>query len=151
MRKRRGVVQFPWELVEVSAWIGRFREQGRGRPEVEESQQSTARQPVTPPGYRCYNCNQPGHLIRNCPYPREYGYGRGVQQQQQPQQFQQLQSGRGRGAPQQRGRGRVMAIARAQAEPSNMIEEISEMADRRDWGGGGYDLEESTQRMIERI
>ncbi|MQL84446.1 hypothetical protein Taro_016953, partial [Colocasia esculenta] len=56
-------------------------------------------------GYRCYNCNQPGHLIRNCPYAREYGYGRGVQQQQ-PQQFQQPQAGRGRGAPQQRGRGR---------------------------------------------
>ncbi|MQL73263.1 hypothetical protein Taro_005605 [Colocasia esculenta] len=29
--------------------------------------------------------------------------------------------------------------------------EISEMADRRDWGGGGDDPEESTQRMIERI
>ncbi|MQL69898.1 hypothetical protein Taro_002205 [Colocasia esculenta] len=28
---------------------------------------------------------------------------------------------------------------------------ISEMADRRDWGGGGDDLEESTQRMIERV
>ncbi|MQL69582.1 hypothetical protein Taro_001862, partial [Colocasia esculenta] len=28
---------------------------------------------------------------------------------------------------------------------------ISEMADRRDWGGGGDDPEESTQRMIERI
>ncbi|MQM03471.1 hypothetical protein Taro_036252 [Colocasia esculenta] len=67
-------------------WGGRPQfQQGRGRPEVEESQQSTARQPITPPGYRCYNCNQPGHLIRNCPYPREYGYGRGVQQQQ-PQQ-----------------------------------------------------------------
>ncbi|MQL81366.1 hypothetical protein Taro_013826, partial [Colocasia esculenta] len=89
---------------------------------VEESQQSTARQPITPPGYRCYNCNQLGHLIRNCPYPREYGYGRGVQQQQQPQQFQQPQAGRGRGASQQRGRGRVMAITRAQAEASNMIE-----------------------------
>ncbi|MQL86684.1 hypothetical protein Taro_019229, partial [Colocasia esculenta] len=25
------------------------------------------------------------------------------------------------------------------------------MADRRDWGGGGDDPEESTQRMIERI
>ncbi|MQM17148.1 hypothetical protein Taro_050117 [Colocasia esculenta] len=67
---------------------------------------------------------QQGHLISNCPYPREYGYGRGVQQQQQqqPQQFQQPQAGRGRGAPQQRGRGRVMAITRAQAEASNMIE-----------------------------
>ncbi|MQL89300.1 hypothetical protein Taro_021871 [Colocasia esculenta] len=30
-------------------------------------------------------------------------------------------------------------------------DEISEMADRRDWGGGGDDPEESTQRMIERI
>ncbi|MQM23237.1 hypothetical protein Taro_056300 [Colocasia esculenta] len=30
-------------------------------------------------------------------------------------------------------------------------QEISEMADRRDWGGGGDDSEESTQRMIERI
>ncbi|MQM05623.1 hypothetical protein Taro_038431 [Colocasia esculenta] len=29
--------------------------------------------------------------------------------------------------------------------------EISELADRRDWGGGGDDPEESTQRMIERI
>ncbi|MQM13206.1 hypothetical protein Taro_046129 [Colocasia esculenta] len=29
--------------------------------------------------------------------------------------------------------------------------EISEIADRRDWGGGGDDPEESTQRMIERI
>ncbi|MQM02802.1 hypothetical protein Taro_035573 [Colocasia esculenta] len=28
---------------------------------------------------------------------------------------------------------------------------ISEMADRRDWGGGGDDPEESTQRMIEGI
>ncbi|MQL94458.1 hypothetical protein Taro_027116 [Colocasia esculenta] len=105
-------------------WGGRQQlQQGRGRPEVEESQQSTARQPMIPPGYRCYNCNQLGHLIRNCPYAREYGYGRGVQQQQQPQQFQQPQAGRGRGAPQQRGRGRVMAITRAQAEASNMIED----------------------------
>ncbi|MQM22587.1 hypothetical protein Taro_055643 [Colocasia esculenta] len=85
-------------------WGGRQQfQQGRGRPEVEESQQSTARQPITPPGYRCYNCNQPGHLIRNCPYPREYGYGRGVQQQQQqPQQFQQPHAGRSRGVDGQR-------------------------------------------------
>ncbi|MQL86055.1 hypothetical protein Taro_018582 [Colocasia esculenta] len=63
-------------------WGGRQQfQQGRGRPEVEESQQSTTKQPITPPGYKCYNCNQPGHLICNCPYPREYGYGRGVQQQ----------------------------------------------------------------------
>ncbi|MQL71120.1 hypothetical protein Taro_003470 [Colocasia esculenta] len=79
-------------------WGGRPQfQQGRGRPEVEESQQSTARQPIVPPGYRCYNCNQPGHLIRNCPYGREYGYGRGVQQQQQPQQFQQPQAGAAQG------------------------------------------------------
>ncbi|MQL70968.1 hypothetical protein Taro_003296, partial [Colocasia esculenta] len=31
------------------------------------------------------------------------------------------------------------------------LREISEMADRRDWGGGGDDPEESTQRMIEII
>ncbi|MQL75622.1 hypothetical protein Taro_007997 [Colocasia esculenta] len=31
------------------------------------------------------------------------------------------------------------------------VQEISKMADRRDWGGGGDDPEESTQRMIERI
>ncbi|MQL68686.1 hypothetical protein Taro_000968 [Colocasia esculenta] len=31
------------------------------------------------------------------------------------------------------------------------VQEISKMADRRDWGGGGDDLEESTQRIIERI
>ncbi|MQL73338.1 hypothetical protein Taro_005686 [Colocasia esculenta] len=30
-------------------------------------------------------------------------------------------------------------------------QEISGMADRRDWGGGGDDPKESTQRMIERI
>ncbi|MQM23603.1 hypothetical protein Taro_056667 [Colocasia esculenta] len=37
--------------------------------------------------------------------------------------------------------------------PSQLVSEreISEMADRRDWGGGGVDPEESTQRMIERI
>ncbi|MQM13892.1 hypothetical protein Taro_046819 [Colocasia esculenta] len=49
-------------------WGGRQQlQQGRGWPEVEESQQSTARQPIVPPG--------------------------GVQQQQQPQQFQQPQAG----------------------------------------------------------
>ncbi|MQM06093.1 hypothetical protein Taro_038912 [Colocasia esculenta] len=33
-------------------------QQGRGyRPEVEESQQSTAKQPTLPPGYRCHNCD----------------------------------------------------------------------------------------------
>ncbi|MQM18668.1 hypothetical protein Taro_051664 [Colocasia esculenta] len=31
------------------------------------------------------------------------------------------------------------------------VQEITEMADRRDWGGGGDDPEESTQLMIERI
>ncbi|MQL77648.1 hypothetical protein Taro_010065 [Colocasia esculenta] len=38
-------------------------------------------------------------------------------------------------------------------DPSQLVseQEISEMADRRDWGGGGDDPEESTQRMIERI
>ncbi|MQM00817.1 hypothetical protein Taro_033561 [Colocasia esculenta] len=38
-------------------------------------------------------------------------------------------------------------------DPSQLVseQEISEMADRRDWGGGGDDPDESTQRMIERI
>ncbi|MQM15472.1 hypothetical protein Taro_048416 [Colocasia esculenta] len=31
------------------------------------------------------------------------------------------------------------------------VQEISGMANRRDWGGGGDDPEESTQCMIERI
>ncbi|MQL83714.1 hypothetical protein Taro_016208 [Colocasia esculenta] len=37
--------------------------------------------------------------------------------------------------------------------PSQLVseQEISRMADRRDWGGGGDDPEENTQRMIERI
>ncbi|MQL88557.1 hypothetical protein Taro_021124 [Colocasia esculenta] len=37
--------------------------------------------------------------------------------------------------------------------PSQLVseQEISGMADRRDWGSGGDDPEESTQRMIERI
>ncbi|MQM14657.1 hypothetical protein Taro_047599, partial [Colocasia esculenta] len=37
--------------------------------------------------------------------------------------------------------------------PSHVVseQEFAGMADRRDWGGGGDDLEESTQRMIERI
>ncbi|MQL84710.1 hypothetical protein Taro_017220 [Colocasia esculenta] len=37
--------------------------------------------------------------------------------------------------------------------PSQLVseQEISEMVERRDWGGGGDDPEESTQRMIERI
>ncbi|MQL94095.1 hypothetical protein Taro_026752, partial [Colocasia esculenta] len=40
-----------------------------------------------------------------------------------------------------------------QGDPSQLVseQEISEMADRRDWGGGGDDPEEITQRMIERI
>ncbi|MQL95324.1 hypothetical protein Taro_027991 [Colocasia esculenta] len=37
--------------------------------------------------------------------------------------------------------------------PSQLVseQEFAGMADRRDWGGGGDDPEESTQRMIERI
>ncbi|MQL86874.1 hypothetical protein Taro_019409 [Colocasia esculenta] len=37
------------------------------------------------------------------------------------------------------------------SEPRRSGAGISGMADRRDWGGGGDDPEESTQRMIERI
>ncbi|MQL94728.1 hypothetical protein Taro_027389 [Colocasia esculenta] len=69
-------------------------QQGEGfRPELEESQQSIARQHTVPPEYRCYNCDQPGHLIRNCPYPRRRNYGRGAPQQQQS--FQQSSTERG--------------------------------------------------------
>ncbi|MQM10842.1 hypothetical protein Taro_043742, partial [Colocasia esculenta] len=40
----------------------------------------------------------------------------------------------------------------AEVFPHNWYQSMKfEMADRRDWGGGGDDLEESTQRMIERI
>ncbi|MQM16096.1 hypothetical protein Taro_049050 [Colocasia esculenta] len=60
-------------------------QQGRGfKPETEESQKSTSRQPTFSSEYRCYNCDQLGHLVRNCPYPRRGNYGRGVPQQQQP-------------------------------------------------------------------
>ncbi|MQM00381.1 hypothetical protein Taro_033123, partial [Colocasia esculenta] len=38
-----------------------------------------------------------------------------------------------------------------EADSDQSVDEIFEMADRRDWGGGGDDPEESTQRMIERI
>ncbi|MQL68503.1 hypothetical protein Taro_000783 [Colocasia esculenta] len=38
----------------------------------------------------------------------------------------------------------------SQAVSSGLVPEV-EMADRGDWGGGGEDPEESTQRMIERI
>ncbi|MQL68102.1 hypothetical protein Taro_000416 [Colocasia esculenta] len=37
------------------------------------------------------------------------------------------------------------------SEPRPGSLEVVVMADRRDWGGGGDDPEESTQRMIERI
>ncbi|MQM12267.1 hypothetical protein Taro_045186, partial [Colocasia esculenta] len=44
-----------------------------------------------------------------------------------------------------------MGLAEAIRHSWYQSKKISEMADRRDWGGGGDDLEESTQRMIERI
>ncbi|MQL67937.1 hypothetical protein Taro_000210 [Colocasia esculenta] len=49
-------------------------------------------------------------------------------------------------------RGAIPMGARGGLGVNQEIEgEISEMADRRDWGGGGDDPEESTQQMIERI
>ncbi|MQL97908.1 hypothetical protein Taro_030606, partial [Colocasia esculenta] len=42
------------------------------------------------------------------------------------------------------------ASTRSREADSDQVQ-ISEMADRRDWGGRGDDPEESTQRMIERI
>ncbi|MQL82123.1 hypothetical protein Taro_014590 [Colocasia esculenta] len=48
-----------------------------------------------------------------------------------------------------RDRIRVSAGFKAGELGVNIV--ISGMADRRDWGGGGDDPEESTQRMIERI
>ncbi|MQM20071.1 hypothetical protein Taro_053085, partial [Colocasia esculenta] len=44
-----------------------------------------------------------------------------------------------------------MGLAEAFRHSWYLSKEISGMADRRDWGGGGDDPEESTQRMIERI
>ncbi|MQM03664.1 hypothetical protein Taro_036448 [Colocasia esculenta] len=41
--------------------------------------------------------------------------------------------------------------ASARSREADSDQEIFEMADRRDWGGGGDDPEESAQRMIERI
>ncbi|MQL88699.1 hypothetical protein Taro_021264 [Colocasia esculenta] len=41
--------------------------------------------------------------------------------------------------------------ASARSREADSDQKFSEMADRRDWGGGGDDPEESTQRMIERI
>ncbi|MQL93108.1 hypothetical protein Taro_025729 [Colocasia esculenta] len=41
--------------------------------------------------------------------------------------------------------------ASARSREADSDQKISGMADRRDWGGGGDDPEESTQRMIERI
>ncbi|MQM16514.1 hypothetical protein Taro_049471, partial [Colocasia esculenta] len=46
--------------------------------------------------------------------------------------------------------GRVVA-EQGQYLQRSSTQQISEMADRRDWGGGGDDPEENTQRMIERI
>ncbi|MQL84975.1 hypothetical protein Taro_017501 [Colocasia esculenta] len=48
-------------------------------------------------------------------------------------------------------RGAIPVGARGGLGVNRSADEISEMADRRDWGGGGEDPEESTQRMIERI
>ncbi|MQM13844.1 hypothetical protein Taro_046770, partial [Colocasia esculenta] len=47
--------------------------------------------------------------------------------------------------------GQGLWRCQAWAFDSVSADEISEMADRRDWGGGGDDPEESTQRMLERI
>ncbi|MQL99483.1 hypothetical protein Taro_032208, partial [Colocasia esculenta] len=45
----------------------------------------------------------------------------------------------------------ITGLAEAIRHSWYQSKKISEMADRRDWGGGGDDPEESTQRMIERI
>ncbi|MQL78004.1 hypothetical protein Taro_010414 [Colocasia esculenta] len=60
-------------------------------------------------------------------------------------------SARSREADSDQVRYRLNGLGRG--VPSQLVskQEIFEMADRRDWGGGGDVPEESTQRMIERI
>ncbi|MQM01808.1 hypothetical protein Taro_034566 [Colocasia esculenta] len=45
----------------------------------------------------------------------------------------------------------IPSEASARSREADSDQKISKMADRRDWGGGGDDPEESTQRMIEMI
>ncbi|MQL97802.1 hypothetical protein Taro_030504 [Colocasia esculenta] len=49
------------------------------------------------------------------------------------------------------GQARYQFNGLGRGVPSQLVSEQVVMADRRDWGGGGDDPEESTQRMIERI
>ncbi|MQL73228.1 hypothetical protein Taro_005590, partial [Colocasia esculenta] len=115
-------------------WGGRQQfQQGRGRPEVEESQQSTARQPITPPRYRCYNCNQPGHLIRNCPYPREYGYGRDWNR-----------------SPQEISRGKEVEALKSQGVDARVDRVIvsGKLKEKRA-GGESYNLLKASSRLSE--
>ncbi|MQL71242.1 hypothetical protein Taro_003559 [Colocasia esculenta] len=60
-------------------------------------------------------------------------------------------SARSREADSDQVRYRFTGLAEAIRHSWYQSKKISEMADRRDWGGGGDDPEESTQRMIERI
>ncbi|MQL88986.1 hypothetical protein Taro_021555 [Colocasia esculenta] len=60
-------------------------------------------------------------------------------------------SARSREADSDQVRYRFNGLGRGVSSQLVSEQEISEMADRRDWGGGGDDPEESTQRMIERI
>ncbi|MQL93550.1 hypothetical protein Taro_026200 [Colocasia esculenta] len=59
-------------------------------------------------------------------------------------------SARSREADSDQVRYRFNGLGRG-VPPQLVSEQEFEMADRRDWGGGGDDPEESTQRMIERI
>ncbi|MQM11889.1 hypothetical protein Taro_044800 [Colocasia esculenta] len=60
-------------------------------------------------------------------------------------------SARSREADSDQVRYRFNGLGRGVPPQLESKQEISGMANRRDWGGGGDDPEESTQRMIERI
>ena len=50
------------------------------RPNYGMQNRDQQRPPTDPSDRRCYNCNEPGHLIAGCPHRRQDGYQRGSPQ-----------------------------------------------------------------------